>query len=100
MCCYSELNKARAAVHKVSELFSRRDPMRKYMDQIIAMAAEYGEGLDLCLRSKHPNTYPKGLYMVSRHDAPGGPGLEQCMCRGSLATLEGCSRAWMLLLTQ
>lgn len=38
----SELNKARAAVTKVSSLFNRRDPLRKYMDQIVAMAAEYG----------------------------------------------------------
>lgn len=38
----SELNKARTEVHMVSELFSRRDPMRKYMNQIVEMASEYG----------------------------------------------------------
>jgi len=42
MVC-SELNKARGEVHKVSGLFSRRDPLRRYINQIVEMAAEYGE---------------------------------------------------------
>ena len=38
-----ELAKTLALVEKVSGTFSRRDPMRRYMDQITAMAAASGE---------------------------------------------------------
>ena len=38
-----ELAKTLALVEKVSGTFSRRDPMRRYMDQIVAMAAASGE---------------------------------------------------------
>ncbi len=53
-CDCSELNKARTEVHKVSELFSRRDPMRKFMKQIVEMASEYGRklGFRIFRRSK------------------------------------------------
>lgn len=38
-----ELAKTLALVEKVSGTFSRRDPMRRYMDLIVAMAAASGE---------------------------------------------------------
>ena len=32
-----------ATAHKVAGMFGRRDPMRRYMDKITAMADELGE---------------------------------------------------------
>lgn len=37
-----ELNRARALVAKVSDMFHRRDPMRAYMDDIVAMSTQLG----------------------------------------------------------
>ncbi|KAK9795930.1 hypothetical protein WJX73_006763, partial [Symbiochloris irregularis] len=40
-----ELSKARALVAKVSEMFPRRDPMRKYMDKIVTLSVRLGQEL-------------------------------------------------------
>ncbi len=42
-CACRELSLAVALVKKVSSMFSRRDAMRRYMDQVCAMADAAGE---------------------------------------------------------
>ena len=39
---YKECAKALALTRKVSDMFTRRDPMRPYMDRILAIATEQG----------------------------------------------------------
>lgn len=39
-----------ATAHKVAGMFGRRDPMRRYMDKITAMADELGALVDNCKR--------------------------------------------------
>ena len=44
----SELAKARAVAAKVSVMFSRRDPLRKYIDVISDMSTDFGKLFSTC----------------------------------------------------
>ena len=48
LCSGSELAKARAVAAKVSVMFSRRDPLRKYIDVISDMSTDFGTLFGTC----------------------------------------------------
>ena len=55
----SELTIEVATAHKVAGMFGRRDPMRRYMDRIIAMIDEIGAhhfhiAIGLCVQNPSP----------------------------------------------
>ena len=69
-----ELAKTLALVDKVSGTFSRRDPMRRYMDQIVAMAAASGELRERQWRAKAvAHLLGCSVEHVSRNAVCGGP---------------------------